>query len=492
MSGAKAVAAGQWYSLAIKTDDTLWAWGHNSWGQLADGTWNWRSTPVQVLTGVAAVAVGANRTLALKTDGTLWAWGNNNQGQIGDGTTAVRNTPIQVLTGVAAMASGGWHSLALKTDGSLWAWGSNFDGQLGDGTTTDRWSPVRVSGFVPKPDDFVVTSLVLTPSAPIANGTFSVAVTVKNQGTVAGTPGALQVWANQDAGQNCGAVGDKFTTLTSSLAAGASQTVTLSGLPAGVAGAKTLRAFVDSECLTAEANEANNQATKTYTVLPPAPDFVVTGLVLTPSAPIANGTFSVAVTVKNQGTVAGTPRTLQLWANQAAVRNCGAVGNQAKILTSSLAAGASQTVTLSGLPAGVAGAKTLRAFVDSECLTAEANEANNQATKTYTVLPPAPELCGHRPRPDAERPDRQRHLQRRGDGEEPGHGSRDATDAPALGQPGRRTELRRCREPSQDPDQQPRGGRQPDGHPQRPAGGGGRGQDPARLRGQPVSDGGSQ
>ncbi|MBP6734483.1 MAG: hypothetical protein KAY71_01200, partial [Chromatiaceae bacterium] len=201
-----------------------------------------------------------------------------------------------------------------------------------------------------------------------------------------GTPRTLQLWANQAAVRNCGAIGNQAKILTSSLAAGASQTVTLSGLPAGVAGAKTLRAFVDSECLTAEANEANNQATKPYTVLPPAPDFVVTGLVLTPSAPIANGTFSVAVTVKNQGTVAGTPRTLQLWANQAAVRNCGAIGNQAKILTSSLAAGASQTVTLGGLPAGVAGAKTLRAFVDSQCLTTEANEANNQATKTYTVF----------------------------------------------------------------------------------------------------------
>ncbi|MBK5967096.1 hypothetical protein CCR95_24255 [Thiocystis minor] len=390
MSGAKAVAAGQVHSLAVKEDGTLWAWGQNLFGQIGDGTYAWRETPVQVLTGVAAVAAGATHTLALKTDGSLWAWGNNIWGAIGDGTRDTRRTPTQVLSGVAAMAAGGWHSLAIKTDGSLWAWGANGDGQLGDGTTTYRLSPVQVSGFVPKPD-FVVTSLVLTPSAPVANGTFSAAVTVKNQSTVAGTPGTLQVWANQAAGQNCGAVGDKFMNLSSSLAAGASQTVTLSGLPAGTAGAKTLRAFVDSNCWTEEPNEVNNQYTKAYTVAPPAPNFAVTGLVLTPSAPIANGTFSATVTVKNQGTLAGAARTLQVWANQATVQNCGAVGNKSTTLTN-LAAGASQTVTLSGLPAGTAGPKTLRAFVDSGCLTAEANEGNNQATKTYTVLPPAPDF----------------------------------------------------------------------------------------------------
>ncbi|MBP9603282.1 MAG: hypothetical protein KBE53_04300, partial [Chromatiaceae bacterium] len=257
-----AVASGDHHSLAIKTDGSLWAWGSNSDGQLGDGTFLNRAYPVQVLSGVVAVAAGKWGTLALKTDGTLWAWGENLHGEVGNGGGPDVSTPVLIMDGVASIAGGGWHSLALKTDGTLWAWGWNPWGQLGDGTTISRSRPVQVPGF--GGSDFVVTNLVLTPSAPFANGTFGVAVTVKNQGTVAGTPGMLQVWANQAAGQNCGAVGDKFTTLTSSLAAGATQTVTLSGLPAGVAGAKTLRAFVDSECLTAEANEANNQATKPY------------------------------------------------------------------------------------------------------------------------------------------------------------------------------------------------------------------------------------
>ena len=145
-------------------------------------------------------------------------------------------------------------------------------------------------------------------------------------------------------------MGDKSTTLTTSLVVGASQTITVNGLLAGAVGTKTLRAFVDSGCQTAETNDANNHFTKSYTVAAaPTPDFVVTGVVLTPSSPNANATVSAAITVKNQGAVAGIPRTLQVWANhQSGAPGCAAMGDRSTILTTSLAAGASKTVTVSG------------------------------------------------------------------------------------------------------------------------------------------------
>jgi subtilase family serine protease len=237
--------------------------------------------------------------------------------------------------------------------------------------------------------DFVVTNVVLSPAGPSAGGTVSAAITVKNQGGAAGVPRTLQVWANHQSSEpGCGDVGDKSTTLTTSLAAGASQTITINGLSAGTVGTKTLRTFVDSGCQTAETNDANNQFTKSYTVVAaPTPDFVVTGVVLTPGSPNANATVSAAITVKNQGAAAGIPGTLQVWANhQSGAPGCAAVGDKSTTLTTSLAVGASKTVTVSGLATGAAGAKTLRAFVDSGCLTTETNDANNQFTKAYTVL----------------------------------------------------------------------------------------------------------
>ncbi|WP_295578492.1 hypothetical protein [uncultured Lamprocystis sp.] len=120
------LAAGAYYhSLAIKPDDSLWAWGYNAYGQLGDGTTDDRSTPVQVLTGVAAVAAGWFHSLALKTDGSLWASGGNWNGQLGDGTTTERHTPVRVLTGVAALAAG-----------IITAWPSRSTAASGLGVTT--------------------------------------------------------------------------------------------------------------------------------------------------------------------------------------------------------------------------------------------------------------------------------------------------------------------------------------------------------------------
>ncbi|MBI5187085.1 MAG: hypothetical protein HZA01_15365 [Nitrospinae bacterium] len=67
---------------------------------------------------VKQVSAGSNYSLAVKTDGTVWAWGYNTRGQLGDGTGTTRYTPAQVsgLTGVAAVAAGYYNNLALKTE----------------------------------------------------------------------------------------------------------------------------------------------------------------------------------------------------------------------------------------------------------------------------------------------------------------------------------------------------------------------------------------
>ncbi|MBK5962778.1 hypothetical protein CCR95_01360 [Thiocystis minor] len=239
---------------------------------------------------------------------------------------------------------------------------------------------------LPPAPDFVVTAIALTPTAPVQNGTFSAAITVRNQGTLAGIPGTLQVWANQAGVPGCAVLGNGSVVLTS-LAAGASRTVTVTGLPGGVTGTKTLRAFIDSRCQAAEFSETNNQATMAYAVFArPIPDFVVTSVVLTPASPKANRTFSVAVRVQNRGSRAGDGGYLDVWANQPGAQRCGTDGN-VYLSVGALAAGAGKTLTLDGLPAGAAGVQTLRAFVDSYCETTESAEDNNQATKRYTVAP---------------------------------------------------------------------------------------------------------
>ena len=170
LTDINSIEAGLWYTVSLKGDGTVWAWGYNNYGQLGDGaSGNNRTTPVQVcdsggiapcstfLSGVIAVDGGGIHLIALKSDATVWTWGSNVQGQLGASVSETcsiffkpcSTTPIQVngLTGVSAIAGGRSHTLALNSDGTVWTWGYNGFGQLGNGTTTNSSIPVQVSGL---------------------------------------------------------------------------------------------------------------------------------------------------------------------------------------------------------------------------------------------------------------------------------------------------------------------------------------------------------
>jgi alpha-tubulin suppressor-like RCC1 family protein len=103
-----AVAAGDEYSLALKSDGTVIAWG--------------KTTPVPTgLSNVVAIAAGRGQNLALKNDGTIVAWGVP--------TTSATITIPTGLSNIMAIACGDDHNLVLKTDGTIFAWGANYSGQ---------------------------------------------------------------------------------------------------------------------------------------------------------------------------------------------------------------------------------------------------------------------------------------------------------------------------------------------------------------------------
>ncbi len=140
------LAAGSYHSLFVRPDGTLWAMGYNGQGQLGDGTFLTRTSPVQVASQVKAVAAGGISSYFIKEDGTLWGMGYNGRGQLGTGTFSnFHSTPVLISQNTVAVAAGADHCLFVKTDGSLWAMGANNYGQLGDGTTTDRAQPVPVT-----------------------------------------------------------------------------------------------------------------------------------------------------------------------------------------------------------------------------------------------------------------------------------------------------------------------------------------------------------
>src|SRR6266404_3089500 len=93
-----------------QTSGTVGMWGGGGY-----------ATPVAAQSGVTAIAAGDFFILALKNDGSVVAWG------IYEPTV-----PVAVQSGVTAIAAGGAgnqnHAVALKNDGSVVAWGDNTYG----------------------------------------------------------------------------------------------------------------------------------------------------------------------------------------------------------------------------------------------------------------------------------------------------------------------------------------------------------------------------
>ena len=144
LDNIKAISAGGFHSLVLHNDGTVWAFGSNGVGQLGNGAGggseNISSVPVQVnfLNNIIAISAGSDYSLALRNDGTVWAWGSAYSGRLGhrsEGAISNRDTPIQIqgLHNITAVSAGN-HTVALQNNDIVFALGNNRHGQLGNGS----------------------------------------------------------------------------------------------------------------------------------------------------------------------------------------------------------------------------------------------------------------------------------------------------------------------------------------------------------------------
>jgi alpha-tubulin suppressor-like RCC1 family protein len=186
------------HSTTLKADGTLWSWGKNNYGQLGDNSTVDRPTMVAISTDFkdwSNFAAGDFHTMAIRKDGSLWGWGFNQSGQIGNKTNVDQLVPVQIGTEKpwAAVKAGTGHTIALKK-GTLWAWGRNDQSQLGLGVADDKNDGSGKDN---------TTQVKLVPNAPaaFADSLWSSIAAGSAFSVARNTSGAVYTWGANDKGQ---------------------------------------------------------------------------------------------------------------------------------------------------------------------------------------------------------------------------------------------------------------------------------------------------
>ena len=144
------VVAGSFHSLALTESGYVYSWGWNNDGQLGMGPLETQTSipyPSQITYFIQTkpilitrIAAGYAHSVAIATDGTLYTWGNNKYGQLAQGDNLNRPFPTAVsgftdsqgaTVHAQDVSCGLYHCLVLTTRGQVWSFGSNSRGQLG-------------------------------------------------------------------------------------------------------------------------------------------------------------------------------------------------------------------------------------------------------------------------------------------------------------------------------------------------------------------------
>ncbi len=140
----KYIEADNQYTCVIASNDQVYCWGYNSYGNLGDQSNDHRSSPVPVynagvLAGktVRSLSVGGDHACVI-ANSKPYCWGDNTYGQLGTGDSQSSNVPVSsgalgALNGkqIKHIMAGASHSCAVTTEDVAYCWGQNIYGQLG-------------------------------------------------------------------------------------------------------------------------------------------------------------------------------------------------------------------------------------------------------------------------------------------------------------------------------------------------------------------------
>ena len=137
--------------MAVRSPGLMYTWGFNREGQLGNNQQSSGSpfgkqpSPVNIMEDVSDISFGREQAYSVKTNGTMWSWGHNSWGELGLNDKTFRSSPTQIPgTTWVQVSSGNNSCYARKSDGTVWSWGRNSSGALGVNNNTKYSSPVQI------------------------------------------------------------------------------------------------------------------------------------------------------------------------------------------------------------------------------------------------------------------------------------------------------------------------------------------------------------
>ena len=126
---------GRRFAFALTSDNKLYGWGHNQWGQLGLKIVNLTKLYKPVLIedlndiNIKQISCGSEHTLVLTSDGMVYGWGRNSYGQIGCkielGKKISVIMKIESLPKIETIHCSYNQSFALTDNGMVYSWGLN-------------------------------------------------------------------------------------------------------------------------------------------------------------------------------------------------------------------------------------------------------------------------------------------------------------------------------------------------------------------------------
>lgn len=208
------IAAGGTHVLAVRANQSAYAWGQRQDGRLANGAGEWgrvtlpaaakRSASLNY-TDIQNVAAGLNHSVVLNANGAVQSFGLNTSGQLGINSvvtpwefyprTVLANVAGDYLANCIQVTAGSNFSAALNQWGYVFTWGDNSSGRLGRyvSSTENRYSGIVMTGGA---DPAPLGSI----SQVAAGGGHMLARTAHSSESSGGT-GSVWVWGLNASGQ---------------------------------------------------------------------------------------------------------------------------------------------------------------------------------------------------------------------------------------------------------------------------------------------------